>query len=92
MAEYDNTNSGVIFVNDKRGNENAPDRSGTVNIEGREYRISGWIKDREGNPLKKKDGTPFMKLRFTLKEGQQPAPKATPKPAPVADFDDDLAF
>jgi hypothetical protein len=92
MTEYDNTNSGVIFVNEKNGNQNAPDRSGKVDIEGREYRISGWMYGRDGKPLKTKDGKPMMRLRFTALDNQQTASKPEPKPVADPAFDDDLPF
>lgn len=90
MSDYDNTNSGAIFVNDKNGNENAPDRSGKVNIEGKEYRISGWMFDREGKQLKTKAGKAYMKLRFTpLEAAAQPTPKAKPV---AVELDDEIPF
>ena len=45
MSNYDNTNSGVLFTNDKKGNEKAPDYKGKVNIEGKEKNIAGWIRE-----------------------------------------------
>ncbi len=30
MSNYDNTNSGVLFKNDKKGNEKAPDYKGNL--------------------------------------------------------------
>jgi hypothetical protein len=45
MSNYDNTNSGVLFKNDKKGNEKAPDYKGKVNIEGKEKDIAGWIRE-----------------------------------------------
>jgi len=43
--EYDNTNSGVLFRNDKRGNEKAPEYTGNINVDGVEKRIAAWIKE-----------------------------------------------
>jgi len=45
MSNYDNTNSGVLFKNDKKGNQKAPDYKGKVNIEGKEKDIAGWIRE-----------------------------------------------
>ena len=45
MSNYDNKNSGVLFKNDKKGNEKAPDYKGKVNIEGKEKDIAGWIRE-----------------------------------------------
>jgi hypothetical protein len=44
MTEYDKTNTFVLFVNDKKGNDKAPDRSGTLNVDGVEFYIDGWLK------------------------------------------------
>lgn len=43
--QYDNWNRGALF-NDKanKRDDNGRDYSGTINIEGREYCLSGWIK------------------------------------------------
>jgi uncharacterized protein (DUF736 family) len=45
MSNYDNKNSGVLFKNDKKGNEKAPDYKGKVNIEGKDKDIAGWIRE-----------------------------------------------
>ena len=41
MAEFDNTNRATMFINEKKENEKHPDWSGTLNVEGKEYWISG---------------------------------------------------
>ena len=40
--DYDNTNRGAIFRNEKKSTEKHPDMNGSINIEGKEYWISGW--------------------------------------------------
>ena len=62
MSTYDNTNSGAIFVNDKGDNPKRPDRKGSLNVEGVEYWISGWMRE--------KDGEPYMSLKVERKEKQ----------------------
>jgi hypothetical protein len=42
---YDNTNSVVIFKNNKKEKDTHPEYRGTVNVEGKEYEISLWVKD-----------------------------------------------
>ena len=51
MAYEQKPNTGSLFVNDKKTQENHPDRTGSFNIDGVEYWINGWIK-------KGKDGKP----------------------------------
>ncbi len=43
MAEFDNTNRGAIFKNNRKGdNEKAPDLNGKINWKGEEIEISLW--------------------------------------------------
>jgi len=46
MPEYDNTNRGTLFVNDRKEKETHPDRTGSINIEGVDYFLDGWIKKK----------------------------------------------
>jgi uncharacterized protein (DUF736 family) len=62
MSNYDNTNSGVLFKNDKKGNEKAPDYKGKVNIEGKEKDIAGWIREgKSGKFISIKISEPMKK-------------------------------
>ncbi len=85
MKEYDNNMSGVLFKNDKKGNEKRPDYRGTAVIDGVDLNISAWIKASQ------KTGDKFMSLRF---EPKQNAPKKATR-APVmdeSDPNDDIPF
>lgn len=75
MADFEQRDlSGVLFKNDKKGNEKAPDYTGDCLIAGSKLRISAWIK--EGAKGK------FMSLAFSepfVKEGEaKPVSKADP--------------
>jgi uncharacterized protein (DUF736 family) len=49
MADYDNTNKGVIFAN-KSDNEKAPAYKGKGNYKGVDFEMALWIKqDKNGN-------------------------------------------
>ena len=50
--EYDNTNRGVLFVNNKRKSENSPHESGSIDIDGIECWISSWS-DNQESPTKR---------------------------------------
>lgn len=64
-------NSGALFKEEDRQNENSPHYAGTVKVAGKDYRIAAWLK--EG-----KSGRKFMSLSFTPMDGkgqQKPAPR-----------------
>ena len=87
MSEYDNTNRGVLFRNDKGDNPKRPDYTGKINVNGVEAKLSAWV--REGAKGK------FLSVTATPVEVEEaPKPAAKPAPKPVADpaFDDDLPF
>ena len=76
---YDNTNSGALFVNERKTQDNQPDRTGSLNIEGVEYRLSGWLK-------KDRNGKPFLSMKATRKDEMKPAPQ------PAAREEADIPF
>ncbi len=91
MTEYDNTNRGALFKNDRKDSDKHPDYSGNVNVGGIEYWLSAWIK--EGKKGK------FMSLSVKPKEEQRTiSQRAMPKgPAPARgsrneEFSDDVPF
>ena len=65
--EYDNTNSGALFKNDKKGNEKRPDYNGSLNVNGEEFWVSAWVK------VGKKSGEKFMSLSIQEKDSYKPA-------------------
>lgn len=62
MADYDNTNTGVLFTNRKKTSNKAPDLKGSVNVNGKEFWLSGWF------TFKKSDGEKYISLRLEEKE------------------------
>ena len=62
--QYDNNMTGVLFINERKdGSERAPDYRGSCEIGGKQYKISGWKKN------KKADNSPFVSLAFRLDDG-----------------------
>ena len=89
---FDNTNRGVLFPNDKKGNEKRPDFTGDLNVSGVEYRLSAWKKAS-------KQGNNFLSISVQLKEGQKipaknemPAGTLTEDNWAKADLNDPLGF
>ena len=83
MTEYDNTNRGSIWKNEKKSTENHPDFTGSLNIEGVEYWVSAWRRKEGANP-----NAPA--LSFSVKRKEE-IPQAPAKPADNS-FEDDLPF
>ena len=86
MPEYDNTNRGVLFKNDKGDNPKRPDYTGNLDVGGREYELAAWIQES-------KKGLKYMALKVQLPEGESdiPVPAATTG-ASNAGSDDEIPF
>jgi hypothetical protein len=97
--QYDNTDRGALFKNDRKESDSHPDYKGQLNVGGVEFWLSAWLKtDR--------NGAKFMSLSVKAKEEAPPAraprpapakPAAAPRaPAPSStgfdDMDDDVPF
>jgi len=87
MTQYDNTNRGSIWGNDKKEKDTHPDFKGSINVEGVEYWLSGWKRKPDANPkapalslsVQRKDSVPNTETRDD--------PFAD-SPKPSQDFDD----
>jgi hypothetical protein len=80
MSDYDNTDRGVLFKNDRKESDKHPDYKGSINIGGTEFWLSAWVKTGQKGK--------FMSLAVTPKDSA-PAPAKTET---VAEMDDDLPF
>lgn len=85
MAEYDNTNKGILSRNERKQADTHPDIKGQINVDGVEYWLDGWKKER------KSDGAPFYSLSVKRKDAPAPQPTAAPK-RPAFDDSDDAPF
>jgi uncharacterized protein (DUF736 family) len=85
VKQYDNNNRGVLFKNDKRGNEKAPDYRGSAVLNNIDLNISAWIKRSS------KTGDAFMSLKFEPKQAARPKTMAEQNPEKFND-DEDLPF
>jgi hypothetical protein len=67
MTEYDNTNRGSIWKNDKRRDDsNDPDFTGSLNVGGVEYWVSAWRRKEGANPK-----SPALSFAVKPKTAQQ---------------------
>jgi len=74
--EYDNTNRGVLFKNDRKESDRHPEYKGSINVNGEEFWLSSWVKDGKNGK--------FMSLSVTPKNDR---PAAAPS-APAAKQED----
>jgi hypothetical protein len=91
--EYDNTNSGALFANDRKTKASQPTHKGEINIvcphcgAQSEWWMSAWVKEA------KRTGKKFFSMAFTSKEEpKRMANPAAPKNELPDDFDDDIPF
>lgn len=66
MPEYDNTNSGVLFRNENKKSEKAPEYTGKINVDGVDKELAAWVKES-------KSGKKFFSIRVS-----EPYEKAAP--------------
>jgi uncharacterized protein (DUF736 family) len=71
MPEYDDTNRGAMFKNDRKETDRHPDMKGSLNVEGREYWVSAWKQVS-------KAGQGYVSLSITPKD-DQPSSKPDPQ-------------
>jgi hypothetical protein len=91
--QFDGTNRGVISKNTRKELDTHPDIRGQINVDGVEFWLDGWLKQRT-------DGSgSFYSLSVKPKNAPaaaKPAQKAAPKPAPASggfdDMDSDIPF
>ena len=94
MADFDNTNRGVLFVNDrKEPGSSKPDRTGSLNVDGVEYFLDGWIKKSQAGAtflsvsVKRKDKQPGQQSTAPAQRQQQSAAAPASDPGGWSDMD-----
>jgi uncharacterized protein (DUF736 family) len=78
---YDNTNSGVLFKNDKKETDTHPDYTGSFNKDGTEYFLSAWLN-------KSAAGKTYMSVKLGNEKEAQPQQQVQQAP-PVNNLSED---
>ena len=76
--QYDDTNRGVLFKNNRKEADNHPDYTGNINVGGVDYWLSAWIKTSA-------KGTKYMSLSVQPKEPMGEETQVPPKEVAKAD-------
>ena len=82
---YDETNRGTLSRNTRKTEDKHPDFSGQINVDGVDYWLSGWVKERNDGSGK------FFSLSVKRKENRSPSPLRRDT-GTVADMTDDIPF
>ena len=82
--KYDNTNKGVLFRDENRKNDRSPEYTGTINLMGKDFKLSAWIRES-------KNGKKFFSLALTapMSKKKEEEPE---KPFEADMIDDALPF
>ena len=78
-------NSGALFRNTKEATDKKPDYTGNATIEGRIYRVAGWMN-------KSKTGTNYLRLIFTEPQAVIQDSVKPVDPPEYVEPEDDLPF
>ena len=80
--QYDNTDRGILSKNEDKQKDTHPDYKGSLNVNGVDLWVSGWIKTSE------KTGKKFMSLSVKPKEEKVVKQASKPKSSGFDDMDD----
>jgi hypothetical protein len=84
--QYDNTNKGTLGKNRRKEKDSHPSHTGSINIEGKEYWLSAWVKDGSNNEK-------FFSISVKPKDAAPQQQRQNVPPPQNADaFDDDIPF
>jgi len=84
---YDKTNKGIVSKNERKEKDTHPDIKGSINVDGVEYWLDGWMKEKNDGSGK------FYSLSVKRKDAA-PAQRQAPAKAGFTDFEDngDIPF
>lgn len=86
MADYDNTNRGVLFKNDKKEpGDKKPDYTGSIDVDGVDHYLDGWIR-------KSQAGKTFLSLSIKPKNAKPKHRQARQVSSGFDDMESEVPF
>lgn len=85
--EYDNTNRGSIWKNEKKDTDKHPDFTGALNVEGVDYWVSAWKRKPDAS-----DKAPALSFSIKLKMVGESQTQQRPAQTVSTDFSDGVPF
>ena len=90
MSDYDNTNRGSIWKNDRKEKDTHPDFTGSLNVDGVEYWVSAWKRKPDASPKAPALSFSVKPKDESAREAQDRASHAQPQGG--IDPDDQIPF
>ena len=84
MAFQQKPNRGSLFRNDDKSKDEDRDYAGSINVEGREFWLSGWVNET-------KAGNKYLSLSIKPKD-ERNSDKGKPKGNASKELDDQITF
>ena len=78
--QYDNTNKGVLFVNDRKEQDTHPDFKGSIDVNGVQFWLSAWRKETSKGET----------ISLSIQPKDAAAHKLEPQKTNTPTFEDDL--
>lgn len=92
MPQYDNTNRWTLNKNDRKETDKHPDYTGSLNVDGREFWLSAWLKDGSRGKFFSGSVKPKEPLREAVDAPRQTVTSGRPAHIPEPLLDDDIPF
>ena len=85
--KFDETNRGAIWKNEKKETDKYPDFTGSINVDGHDYWLSGWKRTPDASPK-----SPAMKFTVKRKDGKPQQQASAPRRPARDEMSDEIPW
>jgi hypothetical protein len=85
--DFDNTNRGSIWRNEKKETDKHPDFTGSLNVDGKDYWVSAWKRKPDAS-----ERAPALSFSVKLKDGAAPKQDSGARQPLKPELDDEIPF